>query len=98
MTIRHIVTWKLASSDGNERAQQAAEVKAKLESLVGVVPEIERLEVGINVLEGNFDLALIADFADLDAVARYQVHPAHEEVAAYIRSVVGGRSAVDFEV
>lgn len=98
MTIRHVVTWKLASTDAAERAEQAAAVKAKLESLVGVVPEIERLEVGVNVLAGNFDLVLISDFADLDAVARYQVHPAHEEVAAYIRSVVDGRSAVDFEV
>lgn len=98
MTIRHVVTWKLASTDEAERAEQAAAVKAKLEALVGVVPEIERLEVGVNVLPGNFDLVLISDFADLDAVARYQVHPAHEAVAAYIRSVVDGRSAVDFEV
>ncbi|WP_025156028.1 Dabb family protein [Leifsonia aquatica] len=98
MTIRHVVTWKLASTDAAERAEQAAAVKAKLEALVGVVPEIERLEVGVNVLPGNFDLVLISDFADLDAVARYQVHPAHEAVAAYIRSVVDGRSAVDFEV
>lgn len=98
MTIRHVVTWKLASTDAAERAEQAAALKAKLESLVGVVPEIERLEVGVNVLAGNFDLVLISDFADLDAVARYQVHPSHEEVAAYIRSVVDGRSAVDFEV
>ncbi|GIT81522.1 hypothetical protein LLS1_31910 [Leifsonia sp. LS1] len=98
MTIRHVVTWKLASSDEAERAEHAAAVKAKLESLVGVVPEIERLEVGVNVLPGNFDLVLISDFADLDAVARYQVHPAHEAVASYIRSVVDGRSAVDFEV
>jgi hypothetical protein len=41
---------------------------------------------------------LISDFEDEDAVARYVAHPDHEEVAKYIKSVVGGRSAVDFEV
>lgn len=99
MTIRHVVMWKLATADASERAEQAARIKAGLESLPAVIPEILALEVGVNALPlDNFDVVLISDFADADALQRYVEAPAHVEVAAYIRSVVAGRSAVDFEV
>ncbi len=38
------------------------------------------------------------DVDDLDSLEAYQVHPAHQEVAAYIRSVVASRHAVDFVI
>ena len=46
----------------------------------------------------NWDVTLVADFDSVEAIEQYQVHPAHEEVAVYIRSVVSSRVAVDFEV
>ncbi|WP_431279320.1 Dabb family protein [Leifsonia poae] len=100
MTIRHVVSWKLATTDPAARAEQAATIKRGLEGLPATIPEILALEVGINVLnpEANFDVVLISDFEDQDAIARYVAHPDHEKAAAYIKSVVGGRSAVDFEV
>jgi heme-degrading monooxygenase HmoA len=55
--------------------------------------------VGVSAAPGDdFDVVLISDFDSMDDVHAYQVHPAHQEVAAYIRSVVSGRAAVDFEV
>jgi hypothetical protein len=99
MTIRHVVMWRLATTDPAERAEQAAEVKARLESLPAVVPQLQRLEVGVNALpSGDFDVVLISDFADEEALQGYQEHPEHLKVAGYIRSVVGGRAAVDFMV
>jgi hypothetical protein len=99
MTIRHVVTWKLNATEEAERAEQLAAMKSGLESLPAVIPEILALEVGVNALPGdNFDIVLISDFADADALRRYVEHPDHRTVASYIRSVVGGRSAVDFEV
>lgn len=99
MTVRHVVSWKLATSDASERAEQAAAVKAGLESLPASIPEILQLEVGVDALGGdNFDVVLISDFADEAALQRYVEHPDHQRVASYIRSVVGGRSAVDFLV
>jgi len=100
MTIRHVVSWKLATAVPGERAEQSAAIKRGLESLPASIPEILALEVGVNALnpDANFDVVLISDFADADAIARYVAHPEHEKVAAYIRSVVSGRSAVDFEV
>ena len=47
---------------------------------------------------GNWDVALVADFADRAGLDAYQTHPDHQAVAGYIRSVVSDRVAVDFEV
>ncbi|MGO4490073.1 Dabb family protein [Microbacterium sp. 2RAF4] len=100
MTIRHVVTWKLASEDAAERAAQAAEVARRLNALDGVVPQLLTISAGANVAypEANWDVTLVADFASVEAIDEYQVHPAHVEVATYIRSVVASRVAVDFEV
>lgn len=98
MTLRHVVMWKLASTEEVERIDQAARIKAGLESLPAVVPEIQRFEVAINSLPVNeFDIVLVSDFADEAALQRYVVHPEHEKVASYIRSVVSGRASVDAE-
>mgnify|MGYP001572596988 FL=1 len=100
MTIRHVVTWKLAAEDAEVRAEQAAEVARRLNALDGVVPQLLSISAGANVAypDTNWDVTLVADFASVAAIDEYQVHPAHEEVAGYIRSVVASRVAVDFEV
>lgn len=98
MTIRHIVLWKLASEDADERAAHAAGIAERLRSLVGVVPAIRRLAVEDNVAypEVNADVALIMEVDDLEALEAYQTHPAHQEAAGYIRSVVAARMGIDF--
>lgn len=100
MTIRHVVMWKLAAEDATERAQQAAEVARRLNALEGVVPQARSISAGSNVAypEVNWDVTLVADFDSVAAIEAYQVHPAHEEVAVFIRSVVASRAAVDFEL
>ncbi|WP_405373841.1 MULTISPECIES: Dabb family protein [unclassified Microbacterium] len=98
--IRHVVAWKLAADDADTRAEHAAEITRLITGLVGVVPSIRQLSIGPNVAfpDTNADVALVADFDDLDGLDAYQVHPAHQDVVAYVRSVVSGRLAVDFEV
>ena len=100
MTLRHVVTWKMAAEDPAERSEHAAGIAARLQGLVGVVPSVRALSTGVNALDlaGNWDVTLVADFDDAAGLDAYQVHPAHQEVVAYVRSVAGGRSAVDFEV
>ena len=98
--IRHVVTWKLAAEDAGERAEQAAEVARRLNALDGVVPQLRSISAGANAAypDTNWDVTLVADFDSIAALEEYQVHPAHEEVVAYVRSVVASRAAVDFEV
>lgn len=100
MTLRHVVTWKLAETDAEVRAEQIERIRSGLEALPALVNEIRAFQVGVNALTAgdNFDIVLVSDFDDADALARYVVHPEHQKVAGYIRSVVSGRSAVDFEV
>ena len=100
MTIRHIVMWKLAAEDARTRAEQAKEISRLLHTLPGVIPDILAMEVGINALtpDANFDVVLTADYDDEAALQRYVEHPEHQKVAAFIRSLISARGAVDYRV
>ena len=98
--IRHIVLWKLGADDADTRALHAEQISADLMALRGVVPEILEITVAPNAAYAgqNWDVGLIADFADIEALERYQVHPQHQEVVAFVRSVVSDRASVDFKL
>lgn len=98
MSIRHLVLWKLAAEDADARALHAEQIAEHLLALRGVVPELQSIEIGRNVAypATNWDVALVAEFADVDALARYQQHPAHVEAAAFVRGVVSDRATVDY--
>ncbi|GAB3148425.1 hypothetical protein GCM10027058_08980 [Microbacterium neimengense] len=99
MTIRHIVAWKLAATDADQRIEHATGITTRLLALDGVVPSIRTISSGADVLGGeNWDVAIVADFDDVDGLHEYIEHPAHQEVVAYVRSVVSSRVAVDFEL
>ncbi|MGO4102863.1 Dabb family protein [Leifsonia sp. YAF41] len=97
MTIRHVVSWQLASTDPAEKVEQSARIAESLEALVGRIEGLQSLRVGADVVGGgNWDVVLVADFDDVESIDRYQVHPEHVTAAGYIRSVVAQRSCVDF--
>ena len=98
--IRHIVLWKLGADDADTRALHAEKIAADLMALRGVVPEILDITVAPNAAYAgqNWDIGLIADFADIEALERYQVHPQHQEIVAFVRSVVSDRASVDFKL
>lgn len=104
--IRHVVVWRLKDhADGHGKEENIARVKAALEGLPARIPGYvgQRVEVGVNLFEGvgshaNWDLALIADFEDEEALKAYFRHPAHVEVAELVGRVREERAGVDFEV
>lgn len=99
MTLRHVVAWRLATADPAQRAEQAAEITSRLTALRDAVPAVLDLYAGPDVVAGgNWDVALVADFDDRDALQQYIDHPDHQQVASYIRSVIAERAAVDFEL
>lgn len=99
MTLRHVVAWRLTTDDPHARAEQAQRIADELGSLAGVVPSLLAVSVGPDLVgEGNWDVALVADFADRAGLDAYQAHPAHRAAGDYIRSVVSDRVAVDYEV
>jgi len=100
MTLRHIVTWKLAAADEAGRDAAAIRIAELLEDLPPLIPEIRSLTVGRNVVETptSHDVVLVADYDDEAALEAYQVHPEHQRAAAEIRTLVSDRAVVDFLV
>ena len=93
--IRHVIMWKFR--EGEE--ENMHRFLNGLKSLDGVIPEIRRMEVGVNVLEkNNYDACLIADFDDLEALERYKKDTRHVAVSTLCTSIREARGAVDFEI
>ena len=99
--IKHIVFWNLAdTAEGKTKAENALIIKAELESLMHKIPQIKKIEVGINHPDapaGNYDLALYSEFESMADLDIYQVHPAHQRAANYVKKVVTARVCVDYE-
>jgi hypothetical protein len=98
--IRHLVFWKLAATDPEERAAIVADLARRFAALVPVIDGTERIDIrgDLGETEGNWDVVLDSDYRDREALAVYQVHPAHQEVAAYVRTLVSARACIDFEL
>ena len=94
--IRHIVSWRFKDEDKSANIEKAREL---LLSLPPKISEIVFFEVGVNFNDSQFayDMILVSDFADTDALDTYQVHPEHKAVSAFIRSVIAERVVVDYE-
>ena len=98
---KHIVMWRFVEgSNGKSKKEHSLWIKEHLEALVGVIPEIRSLEVGVNVCVAGtaYDAVLVSAFDDAEAMERYKVHPAHVEVAAYFKGITEGRAEVDYEL
>jgi hypothetical protein len=98
VTIRHVVAFRLAADDPAVRAEQARDIAARIRALDAVVPAIRSVTAGPGIIEGNWDVALVVDVDDRDGLEAYATHPVHQEVLAYVRSVMSDRVAVDFEI
>lgn len=99
--VKHIVFWKLKDeANGNDKAANAQLIKEKLEDLNGKIEGLVKVEVGINFLDSpaNYDVALYSEVASKDALDFYQNHPLHQVVLPFVREVVSGRIAVDYEI
>lgn len=65
----------------------------------GRVPSLRHIEAGVDVVRSarSYDVALVTRFDDLAGMEEYQVHPVHQEIAAFIREHATGIVAVDYE-
>ncbi len=76
-----------------------AEMEDGLAELPGIIPEIVEFQSGRDVVhsERSYDFALVSAFENLEAMRRYQVHPAHQKVLDKIKGLCNSILAVDFE-
>jgi hypothetical protein len=80
--------------------ERMAELKTRLLGLKKLINEIVSLEVHFNsslAPQDNYDVMLESVFNSWADLELYQKHPAHVEVAEYVRNVKQSRVAIDFE-
>ena len=92
--IRHIVMWKFRP--GTEKEQE--EFLTGLRNLQGVIPQLLKSEVAVNVAPGNYDAVLVSEFASLEDLDAYKNDPRHKAVSALCKSIREDRVAVDYEI
>lgn len=93
--ICHIVFWKLKEEN---KAENVAIIKQRLEALVGIVPGLLDANVGLNYNGGDYDAALVSHLESKEALDGYAVHPAHVEVKQFVHAVAVARQSVDYEM
>lgn len=91
--IRHIVMWKFRP--GTEREQE--QFLQGLQGLQGVIPQLLKSEVAVNVVPGNYDAVLVSEFRSLEDLEAYKNDPRHKAVSALCKSIREDRVAVDYE-
>lgn len=99
--VKHIVFWKLKeTSHGNSKELNAKIIKEKLESLIGKIPGLLVMEVGIDFscTESSSDLVLYSEFESKKDLENYQEHPEHKAVMPFIMEARSERRVVDYEL
>lgn len=95
--IKHVVMWKLKNEAlNNSKEENAKLICEKLAALYGIIPEIVKIEAGINENDGGFDVILISEFKSFDDLKTYDGHPEHQKVREFVRSVAESREAIDY--
>ncbi len=94
--LKHVVLLKFKDGVSDSTI---ADIQKGLEGLPGKIAEIVEFQFGRDVLhsERSYDFALVSEFQNLEAMRRYQVHPAHQEVLVKIKEHCDSILVVDFE-
>lgn len=99
--IKHIVMFKLKDTeDGKSAMENAREAQEKAEKLKEFIPTLEEIKAVCNSPEadaGNYEIALICDFKDMEGLNAYQVHPKHLEFGKFISRIRESRACIDYE-
>ena len=93
--LRHYVFLRF--HDGTSEGHVAAFCERML-ALRGTIREIQHLEIGRDEVHDarSWDLALIMEFASVDALRIYQRHPQHVALMAFNEPFVADVATVDF--
>jgi hypothetical protein len=98
--VKHVVMWRIKDLDeGYDTKSAAWKMKEKLESMIGKIPELKSLQVGINENQSPsaYHICLITEHQSWDDLKAYQENPFHKEVGAFVTEISKERAVVDFE-
>lgn len=99
MTIRHIVLWKFKEEDPTKLAAFIEEMKAEVEALADIIPEVHNLKVTANHPDraNTGDAVLEAEFDNFEDMQTYLTHPDHVAAVGMVRPLVASGLTVDYE-
>jgi len=94
--INHVVLAKF--KPGIEQAD-IEELESMLDDLPNRITEIQTYEFGQDLIHSarSYDFAIVALFANLETLERYQTHPRHLPVVKKIHEICDHVLTVDFE-
>jgi quinol monooxygenase YgiN len=75
--------------------EQKQEMKRRLEALISRIPQLLKIEVGID--PASETMSLYSEFTSKETLDIYLAHPAHQEVVAFVRKLVAARSVCDYK-
>lgn len=95
--VKHIVMFDFKEENKSENLKKSKEM---LEALMGSVPTLKSMEVGVNFCEEvrAMDLSIITEFEDKEGLDLYANHPEHLNVVDFIKTVVKASKVVDYTV
>lgn len=100
--LRHIVTYRfLPEAQGKTREENLSIARDLAAVMEREIPQLLSFTCGIGSpgqKEGNYDIVLICDLADFDALAAYKQAPAHKAFGQHCHAVSSHRAAIDFEL
>jgi hypothetical protein len=97
--IKHIVMWNVSGSTPEIKAETAEMVKARFEALVGVIPGLVKLEVGLDFSRIDYacDMVLYTEFDSEESLTAYATHPEHLRVRDELVGTRIARYQVDYK-
>ena len=95
--VKHAIMWNFKEEAlGRTKEENIRQLENMLRGLLGVVPGLYSMEIGRGAVEGNYELCLVAEMEDLNALQVYTDHPEHVKVKEFVRQVTCGRAVCDF--
>ena len=99
--IKHLVMWRLKeNAQGNTKQQNALMIKQRVESLMGKIDGLIKIEIGLDFSDtaSSADIALYSEFAGREQLDLYQKHPDHLAIVSLINETCYDRRIVDYEI
>lgn len=81
MKVKHTVLFNFKEDAGEAQVQDALDTLNRLPKIISEIQEWEIAE-DQGRRKSSFRFALLATFADMDAMERYLIHPEHESAVA----------------
>jgi hypothetical protein len=96
--IKHIVMWNVRGDTRDQKLQAALFLKSRFESLMGRIPGLHRLEIGLDTSGADYacDVVLYSEFETQAALDAYATHPEHLRVRSEIGDLRTARYQVDY--